>query len=265
MGLDLSKMRAKAEEQIRAKEKKSSENDAYFWKPPVPSGDEKQTKTKVRMILPPDGDPLRMLWFHYGLRGTGGVLCLKRNYEEKCPICDFATKLWKSGDKEEAKKLFAKERYFAPIVVRDQLDKGVRWINLNFTNHNKILYDYILDKDFQENVTEDITDPQTGVDLVIKRERPQNGKAWDNITVDVSPAGKSPLASPKEVIKIVATLKPLDEIMKRKSLKEVEELLEMHITGSVEREVKSEDDDSDQDNNGPGLSLERMAAEIEAA
>lgn len=263
MGLDLAKMRAKAEEQERAKQKKNKDGDENFWKPPSPTGEEKLTKTKIRIVLPEDGDPLRMLWMHYGLKGSGGVLCLKKNFDEKCPICEFATKLWKSGDEEQAKKLFAKERFYAPVAVREQLDKGIRWFNLNYTNYNKILNDYILDSDFQENVTDDITHPQNGVDLVVKRERPPNGKSYDNITVDVNPAGKSPLGTAKEVAKLMETLKPLDEIMKRKTFAELQEILEIHCNGSSEKEVGgSSSDDSDGDSDGPGMSLQELQKEI---
>jgi hypothetical protein len=46
---------------------------------------------------------------------------------------EFATKLKKSGDKDQmelAKKLFPKLRVFAPVVVRGEEDKGVSFMNL---------------------------------------------------------------------------------------------------------------------------------------
>jgi hypothetical protein len=261
MGLDLAKMRAKAEEQQGGKKK--GENDASFWKPPSPSEGQSSTKTKVRLVLPPDGDPLRMLYFHYGLKGQGGVMCLAKNFGEKCPICDFASKLWKAGKHDEAKKLFVKERFYAPVVVRGEEEKGVRWWNLNFTNYKKILHDMILDQDFQEAVSKDITDLETGVDLVVKREKPGNGMQYDVISVSPDLAGKSALSSSsKEAQKLLSTLKPLDDLMKRKTLKEVEEILDLHMNGVVEKEVGG--DDKSTESSSEGMSLDDLAKEIES-
>ena len=52
------------------------------------------------------------------------------NFEESDPIMEFATQLRKTGEKENvdlAKKLFPKLRIFAPVVVRGEEDKGVRF------------------------------------------------------------------------------------------------------------------------------------------
>ena len=51
----------------------------------------------------------------------------------KCPICDFASKLWRDGVenddstlKNEAKKLFARKRYYSPVLVRGNESEGVK-------------------------------------------------------------------------------------------------------------------------------------------
>ena len=35
--------------------------------------------------------------FHYNLGKNPGILCNKRTHGEECPICDFASKLWRDG------------------------------------------------------------------------------------------------------------------------------------------------------------------------
>ena len=47
--------------------------------------------TDIRIIPTSDGDPLKELHFHYNVgEHRSGILCPKRNFGERCPICDFA-------------------------------------------------------------------------------------------------------------------------------------------------------------------------------
>ena len=52
---------------------------------------------------------LREMHFHYNVgEHKGGIMCPKRNFGERCPICDFASSVWKDGvnnNDEESKKL----------------------------------------------------------------------------------------------------------------------------------------------------------------
>ena len=92
----------------------------------------------------------------------------KKNFGEQCPVCDFASALWKEGvennddnAKREAKKLFVRKRYFSPILVRGEEQKGVRiW------SYGKMAYEtllgLVLDPDYG-----DISDPETGTDIVL--------------------------------------------------------------------------------------------------
>ena len=65
--------------------------------------------TDIRIVPTNDGDPLKEMFFHYNVGDhKGGVLCPKRNYGEECPICEFASSLWRDGvdnNDDESKKL----------------------------------------------------------------------------------------------------------------------------------------------------------------
>ena len=64
------------------------------------------------------------------------------NFDESDPIMEFAVQLRKSGsdeNKELAKKLFPKMRTFAPVIVRGEEDKGVR-----FYEFGKMVYQELL-------------------------------------------------------------------------------------------------------------------------
>ena len=113
------------------------------------------------LFLQPDGDPLKEVFFHYNIEGhKGGVMCPKRNFGEECPICDFASKLWRDGTdnndeetKKLAKSLFVRTRYFSPVVVRGLESEGVKVYGYGKTAY-ELLLGYILDPEYG-----DITDP----------------------------------------------------------------------------------------------------------
>lgn len=128
--------------------------------------DEGQSAT-VRILPTEDGDPFKEYHFHYNV-GSQSFLCPKRNYNEDCAVCDFANKLWNTGeeaDKEAARQLFAKPRYFSPIVVRASEDEGVKVWGYSKTVYETLL-NLVLNPDYG-----DITDVDAGTDLDLKSEK----------------------------------------------------------------------------------------------
>ena len=84
----------------------------------------------IRIVPTSDGDPLKEVYFHYNVgEHRGGIVCPKRNFGEHCPICEFASSLWREGvdqnddeSKKLAKSLFVRARYFSPVLVRGRED-----------------------------------------------------------------------------------------------------------------------------------------------
>ncbi len=158
MAIDIAKMRAKLE---ASKNPQARKEDSTKWKPS--EGDQ-----TLRILPTQDGDPFKEFHFHYNVGKNPGILCPKKNFGEHCPICEFASALWKEGveqnddnAKREAKKLFVRKRYFSPILVRGEEQKGVRiW------SYGKMAYEtllgLVLDPDYG-----DISDPETGTDIVL--------------------------------------------------------------------------------------------------
>ena len=158
MSLDIAKMKAKLE---ASKNPKGGSQDSTKWKPS--EGDQ-----TLRILPTADGDPFKEFHFHYNVGKNPGILCPKKNHGEHCPVCEFASSLWREGmdnnddnAKREAKKLFVRKRYFSPILVRGEEEKGVRiW------SYGKMAYELllglVLDPDYG-----DITDPETGTDIVL--------------------------------------------------------------------------------------------------
>tara|TARA_Y100000593_G_C4315560_1_gene340689 strand:+ start:2250 stop:3011 length:762 start_codon:yes stop_codon:yes gene_type:complete len=158
MALDIAKMKAKLE---ASKNPQARKEDNTKWRPS--EGDQ-----TLRILPTADGDPFKEFHFHYNVGKNPGILCPKKNHGEECPICEFASTLWREGvnnndenAKREAKKLFVRKRYFSPIIVRGEEEKGVRiW------SYGKMAYEtllgLVLDPDYG-----DITDAETGTDIVL--------------------------------------------------------------------------------------------------
>jgi hypothetical protein len=157
MALNLEAMRAKLNASKNGG--KSNGKNSTMWKPKA--GDQ-----NIRILPTSDGDPFREFHFHYNVGKNPGIYCNKRNDGGECSICDFASKLWREGVenddstlKNEAKKLFARKRYYSPVLVRGAESEGVKIWAYGKTAYETLL-GYVLDPDYG-----DITDPQTGTDV----------------------------------------------------------------------------------------------------
>ncbi len=151
MALNLDAMRAKLDK-LNGK----NEGKTNFWRPD-------DGESNIRIVSTPDGDPFKERFFHYNV-GTSGFLCPKKNFGDNCPVCNFANQLWNEGteeSKKQAKDLFAKQRFFSPVLVRGEEDLGIRVWGYGKMAYEKLLT-ICLDADYG-----DITDPENGNDLKI--------------------------------------------------------------------------------------------------
>ena len=93
----------------------------------------------------------------------------KRNYGEDDPLDAFVRKLFNEGTDESvkmAKNLMARQRFFSPVIVRGEEEKGVRlW------GYGKMAYKELISLALNPDYG-DITDPENGTDLVIKYGKP---------------------------------------------------------------------------------------------
>ncbi len=140
-----------------------------FWKPP--SGE----KSVVRIVPYKFNKdiPFTELYFYFKI-GKPRMMSLT-NFDETDPILEFATQLKKSGDPENmelAKKLYPKMRIFAPVIVRGEEDKGVR-----FWEFGKLVYQELLGVMMDEDYG-DITDPLEGTDIALTYTKPTTPGAY---------------------------------------------------------------------------------------
>ena len=158
MAINLDKMRNK----LSSIQNRGQSRTSQFWRPA--DGDQ-----SIRIVPTPDGDPFKEFWFHYNVGKNAGFLSPKKNFGEDDPLDAFVRQLFNEGTEESikmAKNLMARQRFFSPIIVRGEEDKGVRlW------GYGKQVYTQLLELVLNPEYG-DITDPESGTDLVLNYGKP---------------------------------------------------------------------------------------------
>tara|TARA_R110000851_G_scaffold28742_4_gene79794 strand:- start:10404 stop:11177 length:774 start_codon:yes stop_codon:yes gene_type:complete len=219
MGINMELMRKKLA-RLRNNGKDDSSTSVWF-KPD--EGD-----TTIRIVPAPDEDPLKEMFFHYNVGNhKGGVLCAKRNFGDRCPICDFASSLWRDGvdsnddeTKNLAKSLFVRTRYFSPIIVRGKESEGIKVYGYGKKAYEQFL-GYILDPDYG-----DITDADTGTDIKLTYTKPNKPGAFPQTTLKMSRNTTSLNENPDEVHAILNTMPDFTKLWERKTSEEIDAILD---------------------------------------
>ena len=136
----------------------------YFWKAPM-------GKTQIRFVPFKENkeNPFSEVYFHYGIGNR--TMLSPINYGEKDPIVEFSKELRKTSEPENwrlAKKLEPKMRVFAPVVVRGEENKGVRFWEFGKQIYQELL-SYAADEDYG-----DFTDVSEGFDFVVTATKVQD-------------------------------------------------------------------------------------------
>lgn len=158
-------------------------------------------------------------------------MCPKRNFGDDCPVCNFASKLWNEGtedSKKMAKDLFAKQRFFSPVLVRGEESEGVRVWGYGKMAYEKLLT-IVLDPDYG-----DITDPDDGNDLKIMYGKPP-GASFPR--TDIRPRPRKTVLCDDAVggeercAELLETVPNFDQLFERKSTEDVAGLLDAFLDG----------------------------------
>jgi len=135
--------------------KNAEEKAKLFWKPALG----KHLLRFVPLKTNPE-NPFIELYFHYQF-GKRTIIS-PINFGEKDPMVEFAKNLGKSSDPEDwklAKKIKPKMRVFAPVIVRGEEDKGVR-----FYEFGTQIYTTLMGLAADEEIG-DFTDVMNGLDF----------------------------------------------------------------------------------------------------
>jgi hypothetical protein len=228
MAINLDKMRSKLDH-AEGKGKRAS---SVFWKPQ----DGEQT---IRVLPMSDGDPFHEMWFHYNLGQNRGFLSPKKNFGEDDPLDSFVRKLFNDGTDDSvkmAKNLMARQRFFSPVIVRGEEEKGVRLWGYGKMAYKDLL-SLVLNPDYG-----DITDPEVGTDLVLQYGKPA-GASYPQ--TNITPRRRSSalcdesLGGSKMSAEWLGSIPEFDEVFaeSRKTPAEVGQMLDEWLSGeSIEKE-----------------------------
>ena len=174
------------------------------------------------------------MMFYYGIGQR--VMASPQNWSEKDPIQEFTKQLRQSGDKDNwrlAKKLDAKTRVFAPVIVRGQESEGVKlW------QFGKEVYQDFLNMASDDEIG-DYTDIVDGRDIKLTTVGPEvTGTPYNKTSV--SPSLKtSSLASDENVVKSLLDNQPNPlDVFKRFTFDEIKAALQDFLSDG-ETEVTS--------------------------
>ena len=192
-----------------------------FWKPSVGKQVVRVVPNKYNKSI-----PFTEMFFYYGIGER--VMASPQNWKEKDPIREFTKQLRSSNDKENwrlAKKLDAKTRIFAPVIVRGEESEGVKlW------QFGKEVYQEFLNMAADEEIG-DYTDIAQGRDIKLTTVGPEvTGTPYNKTSIGPS-LKTSPISSDENVVKDILENQPDPmKIFKRYTFDEVKAALQSWLT-----------------------------------
>ena len=211
----------------------SSTRTTNLWKP-------QPGKTQIR-ILPyklNTDTPFIELFFHYDLGGKSYLS--PTSFGRPDPIEEFADKLKQSGNREDwrmGKKLEAKLRTFAPVVVRGEEQGGTKFWGFGKTVYQELL-SIIADPDYG-----DISDPINGRDVVVEfKTAEETGASFPKTSIRVK-QNQTPITKNKAVLtNLLDDQKDIREVYNELSYDELAEALGDWLSPGEEEETTTKTD-----------------------
>ena len=212
----------------------STTRTTNLWKP-------QPGKTQIR-ILPYKLNsevPFIELFFHYDLGGKSYLSPI--SFGRPAPIEEFAEKLKSSGNREDwrlGKKLEAKLRTFAPVVVRGEENQGSKFWGFGKTVYQELL-SIIADPDYG-----DISDPINGRDISVEfKTAEETGASFPKTSIRVKP-NQIPITEDKAVLTtLLDDQKDIREVYNELSYDELAEALGDWLNPSEDGEETSSKSD----------------------
>ena len=230
MDLNLIKQRLESLNKQSTNTKKGG--SSLFWKPSVGKQVVRVVPNKYNKQI-----PFTEMLFYYGIGPR--VMASPQNWNEKDPIQEFTKQLRQSGDKENwrlAKKLDAKTRIFAPVIIRGQEDEGVKlW------QFGKEVYQDFLNMASDDEIG-DFTDILNGRDIKLTTVGPEvTGTPYNKTSVGPS-LKTTPLSSDETVVKDLLENQPNPmDVFKKFTFEEVKAGLQEFLSPDGEEgDISSE-------------------------
>ena len=183
-------------------------------------------------------NPFIELYFHYDLGGKNYLSPI--SFGRPDPIEEFAQKLKGTGSKDDyrlGRKVEAKMRTYAPVVVRGEETQGVRFWGFGKTVYQELL-SIIADPDYG-----DITDAVSGRDVaVVFKTAEETGKSFPSTSIRVKP-NQTPITEDASLLEtLTENQKNITEIYQEQSYEDLTQALNDYLNGgSTTKEDKEEE------------------------
>lgn len=238
MKIDIAKIKAKIA-QLNGENKGKGASDVQLWKPGV--GD-----YTIRCLHWPagvcdEGNVCVDRFFYYGIDRR--PILAPEQFDKPDPIAELRVKLYQSGapgDKELAKKLFAKMRSYVPIIVLEGEDadpeKVIVW------SFGSTIYQKILNWFMNEKVG-DYFDAHNGFNLTVRITK-KAGKDFFDTDVELDAlSGRSPIADSEEKIqKILKSIPDISTMYPLKSYEQINSDLQRWLNAGLTVDAKNDSD-----------------------
>ena len=204
-----------------------------LWKP--------QPGSQVVRIVPYKfnaDNPFIELYFHYDLGGKNYLSPI--SFGRPDPIEEFAQKLKSTGSKDDyrlGRKIEAKMRTFAPVIVRGEENQGVKFWGFGKTVYQELL-SIIADPDYG-----DITDSVNGRDVAVEfKTAEETGKSFPSTSIRVKP-NQTPITEDASVLEtVMESQKNITEIYQERSYDELTEALNEYLNGDSSSDDESKEE-----------------------
>lgn len=174
--------------------------------------------------------PFIELYFHYDLGGRTYISPI--SFGRPDPVEEFADKLKQSGNRDDwrlGKKLEAKMRTFAPVLVRGAENDGIKFWGFGKTVYQELL-SIITDPDYG-----DIADAVSGRDVVVEfKTAEETGKSFPTTAIRVKP-NQTPISEDSKLMEdALENQVNLNEVYNELSYEELTKVLNEWLNPSEE-------------------------------
>ena len=183
-------------------------------------------------------NPFIELYFHYDLGGKNYLSPM--SFGRPDPIEEFAQKLKGTGAKDDyrlGRKVEAKMRTYAPVIVRGEENQGVKFWGFGKTVYQELL-SIIADPDYG-----DITDAVNGRDIAVQfKTAEETGKSFPSTSIRVKP-NQTPITEDASLLEsLTENQKNITDIYQEQSYEDLTQALNDYLNGSsTEEEEKQEE------------------------
>ena len=183
-------------------------------------------------------NPFIELYFHYDLGGKNYLSPI--SFGRPDPIEEFAQKLKGTGSKDDyrlGRKVEAKMRTYAPVVVRGEESQGVKFWGFGKTVYQELL-SIIADPDYG-----DITDQVSGRDVAVEfKTAEETGASFPSTSIRVKP-NQTPITEDASMMEsLTENQKNITDIYQELSYDELTNALNEYLNGGSSEEEKEEED-----------------------